>query len=312
MIEAWYLPRCKAGETMIKTGCCGYPVGRKKYQETFRLVEINRTFYKIPKISTVIKWRKEAPAEFEFTVKAHQDISHKYKLKLEDAFKAFEAMKPICRNLEAKILLIQTPASFRPDRLKDAEDFFKSIRREELTVVWETRGPSWETEETRERLKRLLESLDVPHVTDPFRSLPVYSGSIAYLRLHGSGSRMYYYQYTDEELSELHRIVESLESGGREVYVLFNNLSMFEDASRFLSLIETGRFPHLTLRGTGSIRVLLSRMKYPAAKSAIVKRIGWRLIELDGQKQVRLEDLLREIPSRTYKSAEEILKELTI
>jgi len=297
---------------MIKIGCCGYPVGRKKYQETLRLVEINRTFYKIPKISTVIKWREEAPADFEFTVKAHQDISHKYKLKLEDASKAFEAMKPICRNLAAKILLIQTPASFKPDRLEDAEEFFKNIKREELIVVWETRGPSWENGETRERLREILESLDVPHVTDPFRSLPVYSGSVAYLRLHGSGLRMYYYQYSDEELSELHRTVKSLESGEREVYVLFNNLSMFEDASRFLSFTETGRFPPLTLRGTDSMRALLSRIKYPSTKSIIMKRIGWRLIELEGRRQVRLEELLRDVPSRTYKNAEEILKEITV
>jgi len=297
---------------MIKIGCCGYPVGRKRYQETFKLVEINRTFYKIPKISTVIKWREEAPAEFEFAVKAHQDISHKYKLKLEDALNAFEAMKPICRSLAAKILLIQTPASFKPDRLRDAEEFFRNIKRDELVLVWETRGPSWEDEETRERLREVLESLDVPHVTDPFRSLPVYSGAIAYLRLHGSGSRMYYYQYSDKELSDLHRIVKSLELGGREVYVLFNNLSMFEDASRFLSFIETGRFPPLTLRGTDSIRALLSRIKYPTTKGVLMKRIGWRLIELEGRGQVRLEELLREVPSRTYKNAEEILREVTI
>ena len=297
---------------MIKVGCCGYPVGRKRYQETFRLVEINRTFYKIPNISTVIKWRREAPEDFEFTVKAHQDISHKYKLKLEDALKPFETMKIVCKNLAAKILLIQTPASFKPDQLGDAEEFFKGIQREELIVVWETRGPLWESEETRERLRSVLESLDVPHVTDPFRSLPVYSSSIAYLRLHGSGSRMYYYQYSDEELSELYRIVKSLESNGREVYVLFNNLSMFEDASRFLAFIETGRFPPLTLRGTDSIRALLTRMRYPLTKSVLMKRIGWRLIELEGQKQVRLEELFREIPSGTYRNAEEILREAKI
>jgi len=297
---------------MIKVGCCGYPVGRKRYQETFKLVEINRTFYKIPKTSTVMKWRKEAPADFEFTVKAHQDISHKYKLRLKDSLKPFETMKTICRNLAAKILLIQTPASFKPDRLGDAEKFFKGIRREELTVVWETRGPLWEGEETRERLRSVLESLDVPHVTDPFRSLPVYSSSIVYLRLHGRGAKMYYYQYSDEELSELHHTVKSLESSGKEVYVLFNNLSMFEDASRFLAFIETGRFPPLTLRGTDSIRALLIRMRYPLTKNAVMKKIGWRLIELEGRKQVRLEELLRNIPPRTYKNAEEILKEMGI
>jgi len=123
---------------------------------------------------------------------------------------------------------------------------------------------------------------------------------------------MYYYQYSDGELSELHRIVKSLESNGREVYVLFNNLSMFEDASRFLSFIETGKFPPLILRGEESIRALLTRMRYPLTKSALMKKIGWRLVEIEGQKQVRLEELLRSIPSRPYRNAEEILKEVGI
>jgi uncharacterized protein YecE (DUF72 family) len=294
---------------MIKIGCCGYPVGRKKYQETFRLVEINRTFYKIPRIQTVLKWRKEAPEGFEFTVKAHQDITHKYRLRLRDAAAAFEEMKTICEKLEARILLIQTPASFRPESLGDAEEFFRGIDREGLTVVWETRGPSWEKEDVRERLKQMLESLDVPHVTDPFRSLPVYYGSIIYLRLHGRGPRMYYYQYTDEELRDLHNIVKSLEADGREVYVLFNNLSMFEDATRFLKFTETGSFSPLTLRGRDSVIVLLSRMKYPTTKSEILKRIGWRLVELEGRRQLRLEQLLGGIPQRKYGSAEDVLRE---
>jgi len=297
---------------MIKVGCCGYPVGRKRYQETFRLVEINRTFYKIPSISTVIKWRKEAPSDFEFTVKAHQDISHKYKLKLKGALEPFETMKTICKNLAAKIILIQTPASFKPDHLEDAEDFFKGVQREELIIVWETRGPLWEDEEIRERLKTVLERLDVSHVTDPFRVLPIYSGSVVYLRLHGLGSRMYYYQYSNKELVKLHSIVKSLESNRKEVYVLFNNLSMFEDANRFLSFIETGRFPSLILKGIDSIRALLLRMQYPLTKSMLMKKIGWRLVELEGQNQVRLEDLLSDLPSGTYRNAEEILKAVDI
>jgi len=294
---------------MIKIGCCGYPVGRKRYQEVFSLVEINRTFYEIPKISTVARWRKEAPENFEFTVKAHQSISHEHKLRLAETMKAFETMKEICRELEAKILLIQTPASFKPENLKTAEEFFRGIERDDLIIVWETRGALWEKEETREELRMILESLDVPHVTDPFRTLPVYSGRVAYLRLHGLGSRMYYYQYSDEELLRLRDTARSLETRGREVYVLFNNLSMFEDAYRFQSFIKTGEFPPLSLRGSESIRNLLGRIRYPVKKSDLMRRIGWRLMEIGG-KQIRIEELLREIPSKTYKNAEEILKEI--
>jgi len=294
---------------MIKVGCCGYPVGRKRYQEIFSLVEINRTFYEIPKISTIAKWRREAPKNFEFTVKAHQSISHEHKLRLAETMEIFETMKEICEELEAKILLIQTPASFKPENLKTAEEFFRGIKRDDLIIVWETRGPSWEKEEIREELRMILESLDVPHVTDPFRTLPVYSGKIAYLRLHGLGSRMYYYQYSDEELLNLRDIAGSLETKEREVYVLFNNLSMFEDAYRFQSFIKTGEFPPLSLRGLESIRNLLGRIRYPVKKSDLTRRIGWRLIEIEG-KQIRIEELLKGIPSKTYKNADEILEEV--
>ncbi len=40
----------------------------------------------------------------------------------------------------------------------------------------------------------------------------------------------------------------------------------------------------------------------------LVKKVGWRLVEIEEGKQVRLADLLAELPSKTYKSADEILK----
>jgi len=94
---------------LIKVGCCGYPTGMKKYQEVFSLVELNSTFYTYPKPQTVRKWREEAPRGFEFTVKAHQDISHKHRLQLDFSREPFEKMKEICHTLRSEVLLIQTP-----------------------------------------------------------------------------------------------------------------------------------------------------------------------------------------------------------
>jgi len=298
---------------MIRVGCCGYPVGRKKYMEAFRLVELNTTFYNYPKISTVVRWREEASEDFEFTVKAHQDISHKHMLKLEQAREPLERMKEICRILNAEILLIQTPASFKPHNLKDAEEFFEEIDYEDLTLIWETRGSSWEGTEIRGRLKNVLERLNVPHVTDPLKVMPVYAGHIAYFRLHGLGERMYYYQYTDKELQRLHDLVKPLDTADRKVYVFFNNLSMFEDAKRFLLYIKCGRFPSLTgVTGLHSVRVLTSKISYPSTKSMLMRKLGWRLAELEDGRQVKLEELLRNLSSKTYKSADEVLKEIEL
>ncbi|MEM1564424.1 MAG: DUF72 domain-containing protein [Candidatus Bathyarchaeia archaeon] len=297
---------------MIKVGCCGFPTSMKRYFENYSLVELNSTFYEYPKLETVRGWREKAPENFEFTVKAHQDISHKAKMQLDEASRqAFETMKQICKTLNAKILLIQTPGSFRPDKLGEAEKFFAGVNREDLTLVWETRGPEWEKPEVMEKLSQVLSRLNVVHVTDPFRVLPAYTSQTVYFRLHGLGKELYYYQYTDEELLWLGETAKKFEAKGKTVYLLFNNLAMFEDGLRFMQYLSTGKFPKITGSvGLESIKSVIEKTRYPAAKSMLVKKVGWRLVEIEEGKQVRLEELLAELPSKTYKSVDEVLKEL--
>lgn len=284
----------------------------KRYFENYSLVELNSTFYEYPRIETVEGWREKAPENFEFTVKAHQDISHKSKMRLDDAcLKAFEKMKRICKTLKAKIMLIQTPGSFRPEKLEDAEKFFRAVDREGLTLVWETRGLEWEKPEVYGKLSRVLKSLNVVHVTDPFRVLPAYTSQTAYFRLHGLGKEPYYYQYSDLELQKLGEIINSFEKEGKTVYVLFNNLSMFDDGLRFMHYLSRGEFPKITGSvGLESVRSVIEKTRYPASKSMLIKKVGWRLVEIERDKQVRLADLLTELPSKTFKNAEELLKEL--
>jgi uncharacterized protein YecE (DUF72 family) len=296
----------------VKVGCCGFPTSMKKYYENFSLVELNSTFYQYPRMETVEGWRKKKPETFEFTVKAHQDISHKEKMKISDAsLQAFEKMKKICQILNSRILLIQTPGSFRPEKLGDAEKFFKEINRESLALVWETRGTAWETPETYQRLRRVLEEVNVTHVTDPFRVMPAYVSEIAYFRLHGLGEQMYYYQYTDAELKRLKESITPYEKDGKMVYVLFNNLSMFEDAARFKEYLAEGKFPKISsFTGLQSLKEVLERTRYPISKSLLIKKVGWRLVEVEEGKQERLNTFLVDLPPKTYKNIEELLKEI--
>ena len=209
------------------------------------------------------------------------------------------------------MLLIQTPGSFRPDKLGDAEKFFTKVDREGLVLVWETRGPACEAAEVRKRLGQVLKKLDVVHVTDPFRVMPAYTGEVVYFRLHGSGERMYYYQYSDYELQELKELISPYEKEGKEVYVLFNNLSMFDDGIRFTEYLSKGVFPKVTgSTGLASIRSVVERTRYPISKSMLIKKLGWRLVEVEEGKQVRLGAILTDLPSKTYKNAEELLDDI--
>jgi uncharacterized protein YecE (DUF72 family) len=67
-----------------KVGCCGFPMARAEYYRRFPVVEIQQTFYDLPRIQTAERWRREAlirrsrngRADFEFTMKAWQLITH--------------------------------------------------------------------------------------------------------------------------------------------------------------------------------------------------------------------------------------------
>ncbi|MFQ6076544.1 MAG: DUF72 domain-containing protein [Candidatus Bathyarchaeia archaeon] len=299
---------------VVRVGCCGFPVSRERYRRVFDLVEINATFYRYPRDSLLEKWRKEAPENFEFTVKAHQDISHKHRMETSaGCLNAFKRMVDICHVLGARILLIQTPASFKPtsENLERLEEFFCTIDRGGLTVVWESRGRDWENPSVRVELAKVLSEADVSHVTDPLRVMPAHTGGIAYFRLHGLGARMYYYQYNRNEMESLVERIRPLENSGKEVYVLFNNLSMWEDGRRLIKYLREGDFSGLRGEaGLDSVRGLLTKTGFPITRSRLSRSVGWRLIDLGDGREVRLDELLAKTSSRVYRSIEELIEEI--
>jgi uncharacterized protein YecE (DUF72 family) len=224
---------------MIRVGCCGWLVGREEYYRRFSLVEIQESFYNLPQLKTVERWRAAAPPEFEFVLKAPQLITHeatsptyrrlRKKLAAEEkrrygAFKptaevhaAWRTTLALARALKSKIVVFQCPASFTPtDEHRDnIEAFFKSIERGGLQLCWEPRGV-WDDA----RVKEICKRLDLIHCVDPFERRSVW-GEPAYFRLHGRGG--YRYQYTEWDLIELGILCRAAE----ETYVLFNNISMF-------------------------------------------------------------------------------------
>jgi uncharacterized protein YecE (DUF72 family) len=227
---------------VIKVGCCGFSKAQAEYYQHFSLVEVQRTFYKPPRLETCQRWRAEAPATFEFSLKAWQLITHqpssptyrKAKLKVErpdkygsfrpsdQVFGAWEETLQVARVLEAKVVLFQCPASFSPipEHLGNMRTFFQAVDRGDLILAWEPRG-DWADEEIGE----LCRELDLIHCVDPFQRLPV-RGEPAYFRLHGKTG--YRYRYTEEDLNRILEWCGEYE----EAYCLFNNISMFDDALR--------------------------------------------------------------------------------
>jgi len=235
---------------VIKVGCCGFAGARERCFRTFSVVEVQQTFYQPPRPDTLARWRREAPEAFEFTVKAWQLMTHeatsptyrRLRARLSEDEKrqagsfrptgvvreAWETTRQAALALGADKVLFQCPASFQPtDENKDRmRQFFGRLDRQGLTLIWEPRG-RWSYHEMAE----LCKELELVHCVDPL-SANAATGGIHYFRLHGVGS--YRHVYSADELGELARKCKKLP----EVYVLFNNVSMFGDAGRFQTLIE--------------------------------------------------------------------------
>src|SRR5919205_2526573 len=65
-----------AKKGLVRIGCCGFRSSRQTYYESLDSVEVQHTFYQPPQVSTLRRWREEAPAGFEFTLKAWQLVTH--------------------------------------------------------------------------------------------------------------------------------------------------------------------------------------------------------------------------------------------
>jgi len=243
----------------VKIGCCGFPIGRKKYFQSFNLVETQETFYRLPKLTTSIKWRANSPSDFEFSVKCWQAVTHpptwrKAGISIEAAeFDSYGLLKPtkenleawdrteeVCKTLKSRICVVQCPPqfSYTAENVDNVRRFFSAIARDGLRIAWEPRG-DWK--EHSEAIANLCQELDLIHVVDILRHDPAIITEPVYTRLHGLGSREYNYKhrYTDNDLEVLTEKLSALRKRRvSEAYVLFNNIHMLEDATRLRRMLE--------------------------------------------------------------------------
>ena len=239
-----------SGKGRVRIGCCGFRSSRESYYELLDSVEVQHTFYQPPLVPTLRRWREEAPAGFEFALKAWQLVTHlsssptyrRLKRPLTEEQRegagffrptgavreAWEVTRECARALKARAVLFQCPASFKPtgENVEHMRRFFQGVERGRLVFAWEPRG-GW----PRELVKELCEELKLRHAVDPFSERSVTPGK-CYFRLHGR--RGWRYKYEDDELEELATMLPQRATS----YVFFNNVEMRDDAGRFRRIVE--------------------------------------------------------------------------
>jgi len=121
------------------------------YAERLPTVEINNTFYRLPKASVLEVWSASTPASFRFVLKASRRITHIQRLKetgeLTDyLFKTADSLGP-----KLGPILFQLPPNLKKD-LDRLQRFLGSIAAER-TIALEFRHESWLENDVLEALR---------------------------------------------------------------------------------------------------------------------------------------------------------------
>lgn len=241
---------------MIYVGTCGfsykdwigpfYPGGIKAvdmleyYAEHFPAVEIDSTYYAIPKPALFEGMARRTPPDFVFSVKVPGSITHvpaDAQPSAEDVDAFHECLAPLLHSKKLAAVLAQFPNSFRPTREGLAR--LDLLRRSwpDIPLVAEFRHRDWQRDAV---LRRLRErnigwcNVDEPKLESLMHPSSETTSAIGYVRFHGqnaakwwkqerSPAERYDYLYSPEQIAQwLPRIAEVSEKA-HTTLVFFNN-----------------------------------------------------------------------------------------
>ena len=180
------------------------------YGTKFPSVEINNTFYRLPKESVLKDWASQVPEAFTFAIKASQRITHMARLK-EDAASPLEYLLRVTSSLGSRLgpILFQLPPNLKKD-LPRLRGFLGLLPKDRRFAV-EFRHESWFEDDVCAALREHDVALVVAE-QDDFKCPVLSTASWGYLRLH----RL---DYDDATLAEWAKCVHA--QGWSEAYVYF-------------------------------------------------------------------------------------------
>lgn len=182
------------------------------YGERFRAVEINSTFFAMPKASVLAKWADEVAPGFRFAFKAPRRITHLQWLQDKDQLLStlLEVVVTLCARLGP--LLFQLPPTAKKDvpRLRA----FLGLLPTQQRVAFEFRHPSWFDDEVVGLLRDHRVALCIADADDDLQVPFVATTHWGYLRLR----RL---DYDDVALTKWWQRIQN--QGWREAFVFFKH-----------------------------------------------------------------------------------------
>jgi len=200
------------------------------YSKFFNSLELNSTFYRFPKLTTMKSWKYKIKNEFKLSIKANRIITHTKRLNCNENY--LNDFLEIVSILEDKLgaVLFQLPPSLKYDisRLYN----FVSKLKPELKYAIEFRHKSWYNENTY----KILKDKNIALVWHDFNQemITEKTADFEYVRFHGFSGK-YRGSYPKEILENIANQLSD------DAFVYFNNTddnSAFKDALRFKDIIE--------------------------------------------------------------------------
>ena len=196
------------------------------YATLFNTLEVNSSFYKVPKPSTFAKWVYEVPEGFRFSIKLWRGITHNpgLQFRMKDVERFMEAVGHL--SMRKGCLLVQMPPTTRADKIQQLQRLLECLTDGDPLHTWkiavEFRHPSWYNDATARLLKQAGASWVIQDMPDSAIRDPMPDASFIYIRYHGPVGD-YKGSYSDERLGRDSDKIIAWLNHGKEVYVYFNN-----------------------------------------------------------------------------------------
>jgi uncharacterized protein YecE (DUF72 family) len=200
----------------------------KYFASKFNTVELNNTFYHIPRLSSVEGWKESIRDDFVFTFKVSKLITHNPELEFDQEIlnKFLDSFGILKSSKQKHLLLFQLPHSTKQN-IFNLKKLLDSLP-QHFRYAFEFRNKSWFESDVLELLKKHNATIVFSNSPLKYNGEPAWpqvdfeTADFSYFRLHGS-KRLYESKYTEEELEDYKNLIKLKLEKGLDVYVYFNN-----------------------------------------------------------------------------------------
>lgn len=193
------------------------------YITVFNCVELNSSFYHLPRESTIRGWMDRTPGSFRFCSKLSRFITHQKRL--ADSQEALSKYFDLFQEMKTRMgpVLIQLPPGLTYDRSL-VVGFFDLLSEQypEYQFAIEVRHKSWIQDEFFQLLSNNGISFVIADSGNRFPYHEVVTADFIYLRFHGP-EKLYASDYDESELFKYAEKIINWLNEELEVWVFFNN-----------------------------------------------------------------------------------------